>query len=222
MRLEDVAGLAWRQFKERRLRSILTILAVAVGVTVIVAISSQVEYTVRSVTASLEALGPTTIIVTPGGFSSSFSDADVYRVLSLPGVSEAIPLVTATANIPALDESVTVVGIDPQNLQSLLGNIRLADGEAYTADIQAPIALVGYTLASDLSNAQTSFGVGQPLYIELSSGFGAGSTPVTLQVVGILDMYGVSFMNLQVDNAIFVPASYLENYVRVRATTCLS
>jgi len=214
MRLEDVAKLAWRQLKERRLRSILTILAIAVGVTVIVAISSQVEYAVKTVTASLEALGPTTIIVMPGGFASYFSDADVYRVLSLPGVSKVIPLVAATAYIPALDESVTIVGLDPQSLQDLLGDVRLVDGEAYTADVQAPIALVGYMLASDLSNAQTSFGAGQPLYIELGGGFGAGSTPVTLQVVGILDRYGVSFMNLQVDNAIFVPASYLKNYVR--------
>jgi len=214
MKLGDITKLAWRQLKERKLRAILTILAVAVGVTVIVAISSQVEYTTATVTANLEALGPTTIIVTPGGFASSFSDADVYRVLSLSGVSKVIPLITATAQISSLDETVTVIGISPQNLQELLGDVRVVDGETYTSDIQAPIALVGYMLASDLSTVQTSFGAGQPLTVGLSGGFGAGSVSITFQVIGVLDKYGISFMNLQVDNAIFVPASYLRNYVR--------
>ena len=43
MRIPDILDLSWRQLKERRLRSILTILAIAVGVTTIIALSAQVE-----------------------------------------------------------------------------------------------------------------------------------------------------------------------------------
>ena len=86
MGIPDILALSWRQLKERRLRSILTILAIAVGVTAIIALSVQVEGA-RAIIQNLGKLGPNTIIVTVRGRMMPFTDADVARLRELNGVS---------------------------------------------------------------------------------------------------------------------------------------
>jgi len=119
MRFQDLVILAWRQLREHRLRTILTILAVSTGVVAIVMLSSQVESTKQAIFSTLEALGPNTLVLFPQG-KIPLSDADVARIRSLEGVSSAIPLVIVPAKVPGLENgSVSVVGVSSLHLMEL-------------------------------------------------------------------------------------------------------
>jgi len=206
MRFRDLVILAWRQLRERRLRTILTILAVSIGVVAIVMLSSQVESTKQAILSTLESLGPNTLVLFPQG-KIPLSDADVARIRSLEGVSSVIPLVIVPAKVPGLeDESVSVIGVSSLHLMELLGNIKLIDGDVYP-DVPAPLALVGYDIATDYGTREP-IKVGQPLIIH----FGKGRS-LTFNVIGVLDYYGTSVIT-RVDDTVFIPIDYVRRLVR--------
>ncbi len=207
MRSWDLIILAWRQLKERRLRTILTILAVSIGVVAIIVLSSQVESTRQAVLSTLESLGPNTLIIVPQG-RMPFSDADVNKIRILEGVSRVIPFLTIKVRIPGLEEeSVNLISISSLDLAELLGSVRLIDGSLYY-DVPAPQAVIGYDIATNY-NTQEPLKVGQPLIIYLSNG-----RTLTLNIVGVLDYYGTSIMMTQVDSTLFVPIEYVKMLAR--------
>ncbi|MFQ6135366.1 MAG: ABC transporter permease, partial [Nitrososphaerales archaeon] len=198
MRAIDTLFLSWRQLKERRLRSILTILAIAVGVTTIIALSAQMEGVREEIMRNLGKLGPETVIVTVRG-TMEFTDADVSRLKSLEGVSTVMPILIMNVKVTGLEEPVTLVGISSLDLVNLLGEIRLLDGSVYL-DVPAPQALIGYSVAVD-EVGETRYRAGQPILVEISK------RPIMMTVVGVLDTYG-TFLMVQSDNSVFIPMEY--------------
>ena len=221
MRIPDILALSWRQLKERRLRSILTILAIAVGVTTIIALSAQVEGARANIIQNLGKLGPNTIIVTVRGRMMPFTDADVARLRELNGVSAVRPMFIMGTKVAGLEDPVTLLCISSSDLKKLLGEIRLIDGNLYL-DAPAPQALIGYNIAFDEAG-EVRYRVGQPMLLgEMSqTRYKAGrAVPVRIgrgnivSVVGILDLYGTSPMRIDVDNTIFIPIEYVRMFVK--------
>jgi len=221
MRIPDILALSWRQLKERRLRSILTILAIAVGVTTIIALSSQVEGTRANIIQNLGKLGPDTIIVTIRGKMIPFTDADVARLRELNGVSAVRPMLIMRTKIAGLEDSVTLLCISSSDLKNLLGEIRLIDGSLYL-DVPAPQALIGYNIAFNEAG-EARYRVGQPMFLggmsqtmyktgrAVSVKIGRGNI---IAVVGILDLYGTSSIRIDVDETIFIPIEYVRMFVK--------
>ena len=208
MKVLDILVLSWRQLKERRLRSVLTILAIAVGVTTIIALSAQVEGVKGGIIESLGTLGPNTIIVTVQG-KMPFTDADVARLRELEGVSMVTPILIINGRVAGLEGSVTLIGASSSDLVNFLGEVRLLDGSMYL-DVPAPQTVIGYSIAID-EVGQTRYKVGQPILVQI------GKTPIMMTVVGILDTYGTSPMMIQPDNTIFMPIEYVKALVRTGA-----
>ena len=207
MKLRDLADLALRQLKERGTRTALTVLAVAVGVAVIVALSSMVEGAKESVLSSLQSLGPDTIIVVARG-RMPITDADVARIRSMEGVRSVIPLLILKLRVSGFEDSVTVVGASGYDLAQLLGSLRLAEGSTYL-DLPAPQALVGHDLAFDESSGEQVVRVGQPLVVFV------GKRSMILNVVGVLERYGISIARgVSPDESIFIPMEYLKRVFR--------
>ena len=202
MRFADLVALAWRQLRERRLRTILTIMAVAVGVTVIIALSSMVEEVRVSMLTLLQSLGPDTVIVAPRG-RMPISYADVVRIRSLEGVRSVIPLLLLSARIPGSEEQVLLVGVSSYNLIQLLGSLNMLAGDLFL-DVPAPQAVIGYEVAYDPSTGQQVVSQGEPLVLLIQK------RTVVLTVVGILDRYGTSLGPINVDGSVFVPIDYVE------------
>ncbi len=205
MRYIDLLKLSWRQLKERRLRTILTILAISVGVIAIVSLSSHVEGMRNTLMKSLEKLGPSTIIVVPRR-GWGFTEADVVRLKSAPNVADVIPALNIPIKVPGFEESLHIVGISISDLAKLLGEIRLTDGSPYM-DVPAPQAIIGYEVAFDTSTGEQIYRVGQPIILRL------GPRPIMLLVVGILDSYGTSAI-IKPDESIFVPVNYIKMVTR--------
>jgi len=204
MRTLDILVLSWRQLKERKLRSILTVLAIAVGVTTIIALSAQVEGVKAGIVQSLGKLGPDTIIISSQG-RASFTDADVERLRDLEEVSSVTPLLMMNVKVTELDSSTTLIGLPASSLTNYLGEVRLLEGEIYQ-DAPSPQALIGSKIAVD-DAGQTKFRTGQPILVQV----GKRLTPMT--VVGVLDKYGSSMM-IQADSSIFLPLEYVKTLTR--------
>jgi len=211
MRPSDVVTLSWRQLKERKLRSILTILTVAVGVTTIIALSAQVEGARVSIIGNLGRLGSDTIIVSVIG-RMPFTDVDVARLMSLEGVSKVIPMLRMNARVPGLDSPAFLIGASARNLADLLGEIKIIDGTIYY-DAPAPQALIGHDVAVD-STGQTRYKASQPILLQI------GQRQLTFTVVGVLDIYGIAGV-MQPDTAIFIPLEYYNNLVKGSGYTVL-
>jgi putative ABC transport system permease protein len=200
MNILDILTLSWRQLKQRKSRSILTILAIAVGVTSIIALSSQVEGVQYEIIQSLETLGPENIMVTVRG-RTLFTDADVVRLASLEDVAAVTPVINTNVEVFGLDEPVTLMGVSSLGLENVLGEIKLSAGALYT-DVPAPQVVIGSKIAVD-DLGETHYVVGQPMVIQ------AASTLNTMAVIGILDDYGSSLI-FQPDSTILMPLAYLK------------
>lgn len=200
MNIFDILTLSWRQLIQRKSRSILTILAIAVGVTSVIALSSQVEGVQHEIVQSLETLGPENIMVTVGG-RTLFSDADVVRLASLANVAAVSPVINTNVEVFGLEDPVTLMGVSSLDLGNVLGEVKLSAGALYS-DVPAPQVVIGSKIAvNDLG--ETQFVVGQPMVIQ------AASTLNTMVVIGILDDYGSSLM-FQPDSTILMPLAYMK------------
>lgn len=211
MRVLDILILSFRQLKERKLRSILTVLAIAVGVITIIALSAQVEGVSQSITAELNKLGPDTVMVTVRG-KTLFTDVDVARLNELEGVFTVTPMMNMPVSVTGTEDSISLIGVASLDLISLLGEVKLQDGNMYY-DAPAPQVLIGHSVAIDEAG-QTRYKVGQPILVQLQK------KPIMMTVVGVLDTYGAS-LTIQADNSIFVPIEYVKTLSRSGAYTII-
>ncbi|NHV11794.1 MAG: ABC transporter permease [Candidatus Verstraetearchaeota archaeon] len=211
MKLKGLLKLALKQLMERRTRTILTILAIAVGVTSIIALSAQVEGVSNEIFKTLEKLGPNTIIVTvrSGGL---FTDVDVSNVKGLSGVAKVAPIFITTARATGINDRITILGASTTDMQTVLGSINLIKGEAYY-DVPSPQAVIGYNIAVDDTGAYR-YDVGQPILVQI------GSRNIMMITVGILDSYGTSTI-INPDTTIFIPIDYLRLLLRTSGYTAI-
>ena len=223
MNLKDILWLSIKDLKEKRVRTGLTILMVMIGVAAIVALTSQTAGISASISKSLSALGPTSVILTPTG-ASGFTSADTALLSTLPNVSSVIPVITGSGSLYSNGQntSVTIAGISQQGLDQLLGGTNIYQGTLYN-DTVAPDALVGYGIAfpSSLSGRQNVH-VGYPVTVDVRSG--RSTDTVTVPVVGILAPYGSSVLSVDTDVVLSVQSAEILlhrtsfNLILVKAT----
>jgi len=211
MKIKELLKLAFKQLMERRARTILTILAIAVGVTSIVALSAQVEGVSSEIFKSLEKLGPNTIIVTVRS-GSLFTDVDVSNVKNLSGVANVAPVFATTARATGINDRITILGASTTAMQTILGSINLIKGETYN-DVPSPQAIIGYNIAIDDAGTYR-YDIGQPILIRV------GSRNIMMITVGILDFYGTSTV-INPDNTIFIPIDYIRLLLRTSGYTSM-
>jgi len=201
MKFNDILWLGFKGLRERKLRTLLNILSVIIGVGSIVALVSQTTGIQVSVINTLQSLGPTSILVIPR--TQQFTQADVVRIMTIPGVETVIPILSSRMTLYSLGQptEVTVYGVDSEGLIALLGEIRMLDGTIYQPT-SSPLAVVGYrnTFPTTQGGAQAIY-VGQPLVLEQK--IGQYSRRITLQVTGLLASYG-STLTISIDDAIFI------------------
>ena len=202
MRLQDTFNIAFKGLKERRVRAALSILSVVVGVAAILALVSQTQGIQDSIVASLQTLGPTSILLTPR--TSQLTQADVAKIVSVGGVQDVIPMVTDRLSLTQGGQvsQVSVIGVSSEGIRTLIGEIRLVEGTIYPPTT-APLAVVGHNVAFPTAQGgQQMAQVGQPLILEQR--VGQVTRRITVDVIGILDKYGSSPF-LATDDAVFLP-----------------
>jgi putative ABC transport system permease protein len=211
MKASEVIRIAWEGLSRNKLRSLLTMLGVIIGVSaviIMVAVSAGTEATIKD---QIESLGTNLLFVSasftaqgPGARQAggslnmlTFEDVQALRE-TLTGISGIIAerTLAETVNGGSVNlEGVTIVGTMPDYPQ--VRGVQLGEGRFLTQkddDNNAKVAVLGYSLA------QVLFGEADPIGQKITVG------NLKLTVVGVMAEKGV-VGNTDYDARLYVPIS---------------
>jgi putative ABC transport system permease protein len=210
MRASEVLHIAWEGLSRNKLRSLLTMLGVIIGVSaviIMVAVSAGTEATIKD---QITSLGTNLLYISPnmtalgpgrqaGGMANMLTFEDVMALKeTLTGITGIIAERSLSETVKAGSvtlDGVTVVGTMPDYPQ--VRGVSLGEGRFLTQkddDNTAKVAVLGYSLAQDL------FGEKNPIGEKVLVG------NVKLTVVGITAEKGM-VGNTDFDARMYVPIS---------------
>jgi len=208
MRLSEVLRIAWEGISRNKLRALLTMLGVIIGVAaviIMIAISAGTEATIAE---NIQNLGTNLLFVTQGmgvqmvsrtaGMNSNFLSYDDAKAItdSISGISGVVVERNITELVKYGSNSidgVSVVGTTPSYPQ--VRDVEQGSGRFITQkdiDVSAKVVVLGY------STAQTLFGDADPIGEKIYVG------DVKLTVVGVMAEKGV-VGNTDYDERVYIP-----------------
>ncbi len=204
--VRSALGALWAN----RLRSLLTILGVIVGVAAVISVVTLTQGTSAVLNARVAGLGTNVLTITPGssttggvrggaGSLQSLTQADADALAALPHVANASPVISANSQViaGAQNWNTRVQGVYP-GFQSI-GNWQMAQGSWFSSGDESnsqPVAVLGQTVVQNLFTATGTDPLGQTVLINGQS----------YQVVGVLQSKGASGLGNQ-DDVVYVPFS---------------
>ncbi len=201
--MKDAFLLVYRNIRERKTRSILTMLGVVVGIAAVIAIMSISYGMEESITEQLSEMADL-IIVRPGKMSfetgylelGSFTDRDLEDVERIEGVKKAAGMVGGMQEVEYRGEKVMVniAGTEPMDFGAVFGEriVKHEEGRDLR-DNDRKVCEIGYSIAHDYFDYE--IGVNDRLTINGSK----------FRVVGVLEEQGGFRSN--VDSQIYVTKS---------------
>lgn len=204
--VREVVRIAFSSLLANKVRTLLTMLGVIIGVASVVALLAIGSGATNAITSQVQSAGTNLLTIVPGspnrrgpGFGGqaqtlTMDDADAIIALRLP-VAGVAPQFGSSSQIvaPAADTQATITGITPD--YQVINNLKLTTGSFITQE-----QVGGSSLSIVLGNtlAQTLFGTGQAV------GQAVRIKGQTLQVVGVLATKGGGGFG-SVDDQAFVP-----------------
>lgn len=217
MRPIDAFRMAAGGLRERKMRTALTILGIVIGSSMIVALFASTQGQSAAIEEQLGRLGPTTLIVRSTG-QTRLDTADLEKLLADERVETAF--LSINGNVQAtragIAGSATVIGLDAEDIRTLVKGIQVLEGEVFTSD-QLTAAFIGYTVGAPDPDNNTYVYAGDFITVSTTSGQqgrAAQTTSRSLQVTGIAAQFG-SAPFIDVDNTIFVPVSTAQQLMRL-------
>jgi putative ABC transport system permease protein len=216
--------LAARALRVNKLRSLLTMLGIVVGVAAVVCMVSVGAGAQAEVSERIRTLGANLLLVMPGALSSggarhesgtqpTLTEEDAAAIrreltdvqVAAPLLSHAMPLVAGNRNWMSL-----VAGINPDYL--VAREWQVADGRSFSGgemESGAKVAIVGSVIIEELFEGLG--GLGEAVRI--------GSVPFT--IIGVLEKKGLGAAGRSQDDVVFIPLSTAKSRVlgAVRGTT---
>jgi len=212
MKPSEVLKIAWEGLSRNKLRSLLTMLGVIIGVAAVIIMIAVSAGTEKTIQENIETLGTNLVFVTqgfsfagpgarePGGSSTELTYDDVTAIRdSIKKVSGVVAernvSETVKADGTAID-GVSIIGTTPDYPE--VRGLEVASGRFLTQadmDRTAKVAVLGYSLAQDLFGENTN-PVGQKI--------NAGNVKIT--VVGVMAEKGV-LGGTDYDARMYVPIS---------------
>ena len=213
MRYLELVQLALSRLAAARMRAILTMLGVIIGVGSIVALVSVAQGATSGITDRIASLGTNLLTVQPGSSTSGFvrqgagsattlTLADAEAIAELADVAAVAPQVTAQAVVVAGTNNTTtsVVGTTADFLDVRTYSIWQGSFLTGVADDNAlRVAVLGSTTADDLGLGKDA--IGTDILV--------GGIP--FRVVGILQAKGTSSGSSQ-DDQVLIPISTAQRY----------
>ncbi len=206
--LKESVAIAWSALVANKLRSVLTMLGIIIGVGAVIAMISIGLGVREKVSDSIASLGSNLIIVTPGASSSGGSRQAAGSGITLaykdaqaiarevggvnyvaPSVGRGFQLVVGNQNW-----TTTVTGTTPEYLP--VRNLEVASGSFFTSrdlDNRNRVAVIGQTVAANLFGDVNP--VGQTVRINKS--------PFT--IIGVLASKGQSMGGMDQDDTVLIP-----------------
>ena len=213
MRLLDHAAMAAGSITRHPLRSSMLLVAIAIGVTAVLLLTSLGEGARRYVTDEFNSLGSHLLIVTPGkeevggagGMAGAISGTprpltlqDSVAIERSPYVANAIAFIQGSGrvNYEGVEREISVLGTT-HHLRRMF-DYAVARGR-YLPELEldnaSPVGVIGHTIAGEI------FGSADPVGKWVRVG------DRRMRVIGVMDQAGVSG-GLDVDETIFVPVGF--------------
>lgn len=200
---------AFESLNANKLRSMLTVLGIVIGVAAVIAMLSIGRGARASITSQIESIGTNLIYVYPGairqggvtsapGAAGTLTLDDAEALLSIPGVESVAPQTDGRAQIAYLGQNINtrLIGVTPG--YEIVYNLTLADGTFISEANQVARSLVivlGSAVAETLFGS-TAGAVGQSVRVN----------GIPFRVIGVLASRGGSgFFNQ--DELVLVPLS---------------
>jgi putative ABC transport system permease protein len=205
----DLTRLAFGAIAGHRLRSLLSMVGIAIGIAAVILLTSIGEGTRRYILTQFAQFGTNLIAIHPGkaetsGMPGVFSGTthhltidDAEALARIPGVERVVPITVGTARIEAGSRarSVAVQGVTP-DIQTVLG-FRPRLGRFWPAGDPrrgAPFTVLGPTLSREL------FGDASPLGQLVRIG------GTRFRVVGVMESKG-EMLGFDLDDMAYVPVA---------------
>ncbi|WP_457555505.1 ABC transporter permease [Candidatus Pyrohabitans sp.] len=185
--IEEV-NYAFRNMAEAKLRTVLTVLGIVIGIAIVVAMLAIGEGMRVSITEQLDALGGDKIIVTPPqAFAlrgaptefKPFTSADLRAVKNLPSVKDVLPMFYRPGTIEYRGKSreIYVMGVESRGVDYFRQFYSLREGRFFT-DRELRSVDLGYRVAEKFFDERVR--VGERVKINQRS----------FEVVGVLEEIG--------------------------------
>jgi putative ABC transport system permease protein len=208
--------IALRALRVNKLRSILTMLGIIIGVGAVITMIAIGSGAQAQVEEQIKALGTNLIVVTPGsvtaggvrmgaGARANLTEDDAYALQrELSDVQAAAPTLRGTGQVVfgGSNWSTGYFGVTPEYLE--VRNWVIASGKAFdTADVSgaSKVVLLGETVA------RTLFGDSDPI------GQIVRVRKVPMEVIGVLERKGQSLQGQDQDDIILMPISTVRHRV---------
>lgn len=169
MELLEAINFGFKALRERRTRSILTIVGIAIGTALIIALVANGNGLNESITNKLLELGANNIVILPStGSSLRFNDADVQKISLIPGVEAALPfyLTSATIKYGGISLNGRVYATDPASVNILFPQLEVLYGSPPIRSDSASAA-IGYKLAFPPDYTGVKILPGQSITVEV-------------------------------------------------------
>jgi len=203
----------WMGVATHKLRSILTMLGIVIGVAAVIILMSVGKGTTESVVSRISSLGANTLFISPGfstaqsGVRTSFGSANTLTLEDAEAIASNVTNIdvvapSSTTSVQAVagdqNERASVVGVTPEYAQ--VYSVKMSEGDFIsTDDVQnnTRVAVIGANVQATLFPDTDP--VGQTMR--------AGNYIVTIE--GVMQSSGQSIAG-DVDNDIIIPLSTLQ------------
>lgn len=211
MKLLDIAWYAFKGLRDRRTRSALTIVGIAIGIVAIVTLISNTRGFDNYLTDVLSRIGSNNIWIIPTKEALKFTDTDVVMLGRLPGVKASAPFYLSRVMLRSgsIEKQVNFIATDPRIIKLILPDLELGEGEPLQPTDVAVIAL-GYKTAypPEDPNKRISLYSSVTLYFKR----GAKINSRTFIVGGIYKEFG-STPYLDVDNSVLATVTAARSFL---------
>lgn len=211
MNLLELIRISIRALKANKLRSILTMLGIIIGVAAVIAMVGIGNGATANITSQIKGLGSNLLIVSPGqtntggvrgaaGSSNTLLMKDVTKIQSsCPAVKSLAPFVSTNVQIVYGSGNTSTSAAGTTDSYADVRNLTLARGRFITkedVDSFTRVAVVGPTVVENLMGSSSADIVGKTIKLK----------NIPFLVVGVTASQGSSGMNNN-DDVVFIPIS---------------
>jgi putative ABC transport system permease protein len=208
----SLLATVWVGLSTHKLRSLLTMLGVVIGVAAVIALMSVGRGATASILANIESMGSNRVTVMPGAFSFGGVRGGMSQTLTMEdaeaisqqvsNVSAVVPTYSSNLQLVVGSENMnsSVSGVTPEYVQ--VSNLEIASGSFFSAqDYQrgAKVAVLGSNVS------ETLFANADPIGQQMRMG------SIVVRVIGVLEGKGGMFDSP--DDAIFIPLTAMQQTV---------
>ena len=209
MRLPGNVVIALNGLRANKLRSLLTMLGIVIGVAAVIVMIAVGQGAQANITSRIESMGSNLLMVLPqasqgavrgaGGNVNTLTREDAVAIAGLPYVAGVAPEISGNATLQYESQTWTaqVSGTTPE-LQQIKDWKPEAGSFLSEVDINgnAPVAVIGRTVADNLFSPGVS-PIGKSISLN----------KLSFTVIGVLSSQGASMGGQEQDNIVYVPIS---------------